>query len=66
MPNFIIDWDGGGEVAAMIIDADTQDEALEYAHTKWLQAVEKQAYPAYRAQPYSEDRAEELGLQTLL
>ncbi len=65
MPNFIIDWDVvGGESAAMIIDAPTRDEALEYARGKWLQAAEKQA--DYDAQPYSDELAEERGLQTLL
>jgi len=71
MPNFIIDWDVvGGESAAMIIDAPTRDEALEYARGKWLQAAEKQdtrLWPAdYDAQPYSDELAEERGLQTLL
>ncbi len=61
MTKFIITWDGGRGETSMEVIADTLEEAENEAYHAWLDAVND--YGFYRAEPYTKERAEELGVE---
>ena len=60
MSKFIITFDAGYGEEYGIVDAQTRDKATELAHQAWLELAESNAI--YCAETYSDELAEELGL----
>lgn len=60
MPKFIITWDGGYGDVSEVVEAENLDKAVDIAYEQWKEEVESNAN--YGAEPYTEDRAEDLGL----
>lgn len=61
MPRFIISFNAGYGEDHEIIEAESQDTAEQSAYEAWRQAAENNA--DYGAEPYSRERAIELGLE---
>lgn len=57
---YIITWDAGYGESQEVIDADTFEDALDWAGQNWQEEAEQNA--KYDAIPYTEDLAEEYGL----
>lgn len=60
MPKYIISWDAGYGDIHEVIEAKNNDEALEVAYEQWKEEAETNAI--YRAEPYTEELADEHGL----
>lgn len=61
MPKFIISWDAGYGNSWDIVEADTEEKALEIAHEEWKEEAEGNA--GYTAEPYTKERAIDEGLE---
>ena len=58
---FIIQWEVGyGSVDSEVVDAENEDEAGRIAYERWRFSAEEGV--VYSAEAYSEEKAEELGL----
>jgi hypothetical protein len=58
---WIITWDAGYGKSREIVEAETEDEAIEVAYARWREEAETNA--DYDAKPYSKEAAEDYGLE---
>ena len=62
MPKFIIKWNAGYGESALVVEAETLEEANHDAYAAWREEAESNA--DYSAEPWTRDEAEAYGLLT--
>lgn len=58
---WLITWNAGYGTSADVIEAETEEKAMEEAYERWREEAENNA--DYSAQPYSQELAEGYGLE---